>query len=536
MANLRLGLKNQTQLEEALQAMVAARERRDDAAQLQAMLQADGFRQNAGYYLDQALRLTAQAYGILPDERKRRVQNGPLAGVALEWSAKYLDDGAHFRLLRDANGAPHYTHKPQNLAGDARRIASIDDDGQIGVRLEAFRRALDADSPAPLASVLLGQTYLFHRLATVGWVSAPGMMIEAYGQELDHAEALGLAADQEHMSRLRRLQDEAATSSSDHAPPFARAQDQLFNRSGLRATAAAQSQWNAERQLVAARVAVALRDRTLEDLSAIASGACIYPESVTQERLDRLPPLNGELFSSAAPAGAGCVDSVIRSMLSGNRSGRLDVGEVLGEARGYMEEASRRRSQALKDEAGRCGFTPWRDPRFPAEEKYWGFYWHDDIHGTDRKYTFPPGMERAEMPSLYLLTRACIDGEVETPCNDALKDLNAWWSIAGFREKMAPDGPDADLKNCVKRLRENLRPPIEAKDINRQISGLRDDRRGESRRLAREARKRELEERRAAKRARSAQAGEGDAPPQSGIDLSGAEERIKRAGDEVKGP
>lgn len=169
--------------------------------------------------------------------------------------------------------------------------------------------------------------------------------------------------------------------------------------------------------------------------------------------------------------------------------------------------------QALRHEADLCGFiakdmhnSRWR----------YGFQDKHPIYAggpqNDYYYTAPTGLHSAK--AAFLLTRACYDGMLDTPCNDAIPEMQLHWSESDFRESLVLDGSGSMLQNsCVLHLRDSLTPPFGAKDIAKAARRYKKELSKEERRRSEEHWEREWAEARRRRREES-----GGSPPPGGRD------------------
>ena len=168
--------------------------------------------------------------------------------------------------------------------------------------------------------------------------------------------------------------------------------------------------------------------------------------------------------------------------------------------------------QALSYESGLCGF----ESLSKFNSRGYGFQEKNPPCPVCSKdeyyYTAPTGLPAAK--AAFLLTRACSDAGIASPCNDSLPEMQSRWNDDDFRNSLVLDGSGGGQRACVLQLREGLKPPFDAGDINRIVKRFKAEQAKEARRHAEEYYRRERE----AARERRRREGGGGSPPGGGGD------------------
>ena len=166
---------------------------------------------------------------------------------------------------------------------------------------------------------------------------------------------------------------------------------------------------------------------------------------------------------------------------------------------------------ALRYEAGLCGFESLNK----HNSRGYGFQQQtppcSGCSKDEYYYTAPTRLPAAK--AAFMLTRACYAVGLASPCNDSLPAMQAHWDENDFRNSLVLDGSGGSQRTCVLHLRESLKPPFSAQDIDRAVKRFKNEQAKEGRRLAEENYRRERDE----ARRRHREEGRGS-PPAGGGD------------------
>ena len=317
-------------------------------------------------------------------------------------------------LKADGPDGPHYLRISDNNDPDKTSLGTTKEDGQIGIRLSAFKAALGSPEdgvPANagnLAGTLYHETIHYNALIGKGWTNKQEMELAAYQGVLDQAGALGL--DHDRIDEMTEQRD------------------------------------SYKRKVAAIRVRPDLK------ISPFTTPAM---EATNKQDYETVEALRKHV--------AGERDILLARYVTARKE------REAAEERRKQAEAAAAEHQRLIDEYKSWVKLHGFEPLMTSDGLYAVGY--GKLHGPQYYFTEAgTTLEHARMGLFFSF--ACAAGRIDdTPNNQSVLGeiigvINNRWSEPGFKSRLELEVSDGAEEECLRHMRDSLRLPVSLKTVN----------------------------------------------------------------------